>query len=121
LKRLFQAQRWSLAAGATTTGERNGFTRHTRQGKCIGPAKCRLDDPAGSATETADAIEKTSGCVVGSYKEPLGGRPYCLRFCPIDAVEPTLLQRDLSDAHHNGLPTSSTKSVRVTLLGLETG
>jgi len=64
------------------------------------PAECRLDQaPAGTA-EAVEAIEKAGGCLVGSYKEPLGGHPVLLSFLPIDAVEPTPFQRDLSDAHH---------------------
>ena len=50
-----------------------------------------------------EAIEKAGGCVVGSYKEPLGGHPIFISILPIDAVEPTPFQRDLSDAHHKRL------------------
>jgi len=45
--------------------------------------------------EAAEAIAKASGCMVGSYKEPLGGHPFLLSILPIDAVEPTPFQRDL--------------------------
>ncbi|HKR84959.1 MAG TPA: ParB N-terminal domain-containing protein [Terriglobales bacterium] len=40
---------------------------------------------------------------MGSYKEPLGGHPVLIAILPIDAVEPTPFQRDLSDAHHKRL------------------
>lgn len=51
----------------------------------------------------AEAIEKAGGCVVGSYKEPLGGYPLLLSVLPIHAVEPTPFPRDLSDTHHKRL------------------
>ena len=39
------------------------------------PAECRLDRPTEAGTEAIAAIEKAGGCVVGSYREPLGGHP----------------------------------------------
>ena len=71
--------------------------------KGLGPLECRLEQPTGAAAEAAEAIAKAGGCVVGSYKEPLGGHPVLLSILPIDAVEPTPFQRDLSDAHHKRL------------------
>src|SRR5246127_4088278 len=80
--------------------------------KGLGPAECRLDSPKGSAAEAASAIAKADGCVVGSYKEPLGGHPVLLSILPIDAVEPTPFQRDLSDAHHKRLADVINKTGR---------
>ena len=80
--------------------------------KGLGPAECRLDQPTGAAAEVAEAIEKAGGCVVGSYKEPLGGHPVLLAILPIDAVEPTPFQRDLSDAHHKRLADVINKTGR---------
>ena len=69
--------------------------------KGLQPSECRLDQSG--STEIARAIEDSGGCVVGSYKEPLGGHPVFLAILPIDAVEPTPFQRDLSDTHHKRL------------------
>src|ERR1700756_696919 len=78
--------------------------RKARPGtKGLGPAECRLGEPSGAATEVAGAILKAGGYVVGSYKEPLAGHPVLISILPIDAVEPTPFQRDLSDAHHKRL------------------
>jgi ParB family chromosome partitioning protein len=66
-------------------------------------AECRLEQPEGSAADAAHAIEKVGGCVVGLYKEPLGGHQTLLSILPIDRIEPTPFQRDLSDAHHKRL------------------
>jgi len=80
--------------------------------KGLGPAECRLEQPFGLAGEAATAIEKAGGCVVGSYKEPLGGHPVLLSVLPIDAIEPTPFQRDLSDAHHKRLADVINKTGR---------
>jgi ParB family chromosome partitioning protein len=80
--------------------------------KGLGPAECRLTEPSGATAEVTDAIEKAGGCVVGSYKEPLGGRPVFVSILPIDAVEPTPFQRDLSDAHHKRLADVINKTGR---------
>ena len=68
--------------------------------KGLDPAQCRLEQSEGSAAEAAEAVEKAGGCVVGQYKEPLGGHPTLLSILPIGKIEPTPLQRDLSDTHH---------------------
>src|SRR5580658_10197533 len=80
--------------------------------KGLGPAECRLEQPTGAAAEAGVAIEKAGGCVVGSYQEPLGGHPVLLSVLPIEAVEPTPFQRDLSDAHHKKLADVINKTGR---------
>jgi ParB family chromosome partitioning protein len=65
--------------------------------------ECRLEKLEGAAHEAATAVEKSGGCVVGIYKEPLGGHPVLLSILPISAIEPTPFQRDLSEAHHKRL------------------
>jgi ParB family transcriptional regulator, chromosome partitioning protein len=67
------------------------------------PADCRLEQSEGSAAEATEAVEKAGGCVVGQYKEPRGSHPTLLSILPIDKIEPTPFQRDLSDAHHKRL------------------
>ncbi len=80
--------------------------------KGLTPAECLLQEPAGSAAEAAQAIEKAGGCVVGLYKDPLAGQPILLAILPIDAIEPTPFQRDLSDAHHKRLADVINKTGR---------
>jgi len=67
------------------------------------PGECMMRQPDEAAARTSDAVAKAGGCVVGCYKEPLAGHPLLLSILPIDAVEPTPFQRDLSDAHHKRL------------------
>jgi len=71
--------------------------------KGLAAGECRLEKLDGSARSAADLVEKTGGCVVGTYKEPLGGHPVLLSILPIGVIEPTPFQRDLSDTHHKRL------------------
>lgn len=80
--------------------------------KGLEPAECRLEQPQGTATEAAEAVEKAGGCVVGLYKEPFGGHQTLLSILPIDRIEPTPFQRDLSDAHHKRLADVISKTGR---------
>src|SRR5256885_4626715 len=80
--------------------------------KGLAPAECQLIEPSGSAAEVAGAIQKSGGCVVGSYKDPLGGHAVIVSILPIDTVEPTPFQRDLSDAHHKRLADVINKTGR---------
>src|SRR5437868_3233945 len=76
------------------------------------PAECRLEQPEGSAAEATEVVEKVGGCVVRLYKEPLGGHSTLLSILPIDKIEPTPFQRDLSDAHHKRLADVINKTGR---------
>ena len=76
------------------------------------PAECRLEQPEGTATASAEAVKKAGGCVVGLYREPLGGNQTLLSILPIDKIEPTPFQRDLSDAHHKRLADVINKTGR---------
>lgn len=80
--------------------------------KGLTPQECHLEKITGAGAEVVEAIEKADGCVVGAYKEPLGGRAVVLAILPIDAVEPTPFQRDLSDAHHKRLADVINKTGR---------
>src|SRR5437764_9859818 len=80
--------------------------------KGLAPADCLLDQPGGVAVDTVEAIEKAGGCLIGSYKEPLGGHPLLLSVLPIHAVESTPFQRDLSDTHHKRLADVINKTGR---------
>ena len=49
--------------------------------------------------ELEQAIDKDGGKVLATYREPFGGQWLVLAALPIDQVEPTPYQRNLSDAH----------------------
>ena len=62
-----------------------------------------LPEITGDALATKAAIERAGGVVVGQYLDPLGSNPLLLAVLPIDKVEPTPFQRDVSDMHHKKL------------------
>jgi ParB family chromosome partitioning protein len=76
------------------------------------PAECQLEQPEGAAAVAADAVAQAGGRVVGMYKEPLGGYQTLLSILPIDKIEPTPFQRDLSDTHHKRLADVINKTGR---------
>jgi len=82
------------------------------QTKGLAPRECRLETLIEGAESASEAIDKAGGCLIGSYKDPLGGHPILISILPIDAVEPTPFQRDLSDAHHKRLADVINKTGR---------
>lgn len=54
---------------------------------------------AGEAPELAEMIAQDGGQVLASYRDPLGGHVTLLAGLPIEKVEPTPFQRDLSATH----------------------
>src|SRR3989440_7646515 len=65
--------------------------------------ECRLDTLSGEGAGVKERIENEGGYVLGCYNDPLGKNPLILAVLPIDAIEPTPFQRDLSDMHHKRL------------------
>ena len=63
----------------------------------------------GRAQEIADKIRADGGSVLGSYRDPYGGRDILIAVLPIDRVEPTPYQRDASDTHVKRLMTAIEK------------
>ena len=56
-------------------------------------------NPPAAVTALAEGIEADGGSVLATYRDPLGGNWQILAGLPIDRVEPTPYQRDLSAAH----------------------
>ena len=55
--------------------------------------------PPVAVIRLAEAIETDGGTALATYRDPLGGNWQIFAGLPIDLVEPTPYQRDLSDAH----------------------
>ncbi|HWB40919.1 MAG TPA: ParB/RepB/Spo0J family partition protein [Gemmatimonadales bacterium] len=55
--------------------------------------------PPSALARLAEAVEEDGGAVLARYRDPLGGSWQLLVGLPIDRVEPTPYQRDLSEAH----------------------
>lgn len=55
--------------------------------------------PPGAVAELHQLIEADEGKVLSAYRDPYGGKWLVLAALPIDLVEPTPYQRNLSDTH----------------------
>ena len=67
------------------------------------PAETRLEELSSSARQVAERVESAGGYLLGAYSDPLGKQPVLVAILPIDSVEPTPFQRDLSQVHHRKL------------------
>ena len=87
---------------------------------------CRMDTSSDSLREVVKRVEQEGGAVLGACRDPLGGKPLLLAMVPIDSVEPTPFQRDLSEAHHKKLAgviekTGTFLDPIITILGPDKG
>lgn len=78
----------------------------------LAPGESILEQLDGPAAEAAAVVEKSGGRLIAAYKEPFGGHPVLLAILPVEAVEPTPFQRDLSDTHHKRLADVISKTGR---------
>ncbi|HZR71011.1 MAG TPA: ParB N-terminal domain-containing protein [Burkholderiales bacterium] len=69
----------------------------------LAPLECRLEELPREAQEARERVEAAGGFVLGAYSDPLGKQPVLLAILPVEAVEPTPFQRDLSQTHHRKL------------------
>ncbi len=67
------------------------------------PAECRLEAGSPEIQSITRRIEDEGGFVLGAYSDPLGKNALILAILPIDRIEPTPFQRDLSQTHHRRL------------------
>ena len=66
----------------------------------------------GDAAALAEAVVADGGLVLAAYREPLGGNLQLFAALPIDKVEPTPYQRDVSDAHVRKLTVAMDRTRR---------
>src|SRR5467141_5180728 len=93
-----------MPAKTTTKTRRKRVPRKAKPGSSgLEPIDCKLDTSDGSIREVVTRVEKEGGSVAGSWRDPLGGKPLVIAILPIDRIEPTPFQRDLSEAHHKKL------------------
>ena len=87
---------------------KSGAPRKRRKlaGKSTGLMPNELAGTAPAAIETLErAIEEDGGKAISSYREPFGGQWLIMASLPIQQVEPTPYQRNLSDTHVRKLET----------------
>jgi ParB family chromosome partitioning protein len=64
--------------------------------------ECRIE-AGGELAPLAAQVEEAGGVVLAAYRDPLGGHALLLATVPIDRVQPTPFQRDLSETHQKRL------------------
>jgi ParB family chromosome partitioning protein len=69
------------------------------------PAEVDGGEPPGAVERLVDAIVAAGGAALATYRDPLGGHWVVFAVLPIDKVEPTPYQRELSRAHADRLAT----------------
>jgi ParB family chromosome partitioning protein len=65
----------------------------------LSPAEMASGDAPADVRALTNAIEQCGGRTLATYREPLGGTWLCLAALPVERVDPTPFQRDLSEAH----------------------
>jgi ParB family transcriptional regulator, chromosome partitioning protein len=78
----------------------------------LAPRDLRIESPQGPAAELAAQVTADGGQVLAIYREPLGGHSHVFAALPIDLVEPTPFQRDVSDGHVRKLTLAMDKLAR---------
>jgi len=78
----------------------------------LGPGDLALSAPPPEVAELARQVEEDGGAVLACYREPLGGHALLFVALPVDKVERTSFQRDVSDAHVRRLTLAMDKTRR---------
>ncbi|HET9465234.1 MAG TPA: hypothetical protein VFO71_06880 [Gemmatimonadales bacterium] len=92
-------------AAKRTPGKSAGKPRRKKKAAAEPRSRGIAPDDIGAGTQPsaltrlAQAIEADGGTVLAPYKDPLGGNWQLFAALPIDLVEPTPFQRDLSKPH----------------------
>ncbi len=91
-------------AKTTTSKARKRRVPRKRKSQSVGLAPADTQTDIGtSITPVTDRVKQEGGVVLTSYRDPLGGHALVMAALPIDRIQPTPFQRDLSDAHHKRL------------------
>jgi ParB family transcriptional regulator, chromosome partitioning protein len=78
----------------------------------LSPAQLALPERPPELDALARQVEADGGAVLAAYREPLGGNPLLFVALPVEKVEPTPYQRDVSDAHVRKLTVAMDKTKR---------
>lgn len=99
------------AAAAKTPGTRK--RRGVKlQPTALTPPELVVTSPSDGLQALAEKVRSDGGAVLGSYREPLGGHELMLVALPVERIEPTPYQREVSDAHVRRLTVAMDKTKR---------
>src|SRR5438874_7517037 len=87
----------------TATKRKRASRKAKPKTKGLEALDCKLEISAEPIREVVTRVQKQGGAIVGSCRDPLGGSPLAIAVLPVDSIEPTPFQRDLSEAHHKKL------------------
>jgi len=76
------------------------------------PTETALDTLTPELAELVAEVQKDGGSVLATYREPLGGHAVLFVALPVDKIEPTPYQREVSDAHVRRLTVAMDKTKR---------
>ena len=93
------ASRRAPASRRKTTRSRRGKLAPGRRSRGLTASEVVIAADSPEVTEIADLVRAAGGAPIGAYREPFGGRPLMLASLPLEAVQPTPFQRDLSPTH----------------------
>src|SRR5687768_6699071 len=82
------------------------------QSTALTPTELQAAAPHAEVADLHRAIEQDGGKVLSVYREPYGGHWVVLAALPIELVEPTPYQRNLSDTHVRKLEAVISKIAR---------
>jgi ParB family chromosome partitioning protein len=71
-----------------------------------------VSEPSAKVAALAEKVRGDGGAVLAEYKEPLGAHELMLVALPVDKIEPTPYQREVSDAHVRRLTVAMDKTKR---------
>jgi ParB family chromosome partitioning protein len=71
-----------------------------------------IAEPSAAVQALAKKVEDDGGAVLATYREPLGGHALMLVALPVEKIEPTPYQREVSDAHVRKLTVAMDKTKR---------
>src|SRR6202453_2829483 len=92
--------RKSATAGRPATKKRTrGKLAPGGSARGLDAAEVAIAMDSAQIAEVVALIRNAGGAPIGSYRDPLGGRPLVLASLPLSAVQPTPFQRDLSPTH----------------------
>lgn len=78
----------------------------------LSPAELVVAERPAELEDLAKAVEADGGAVLAAYREPLGGHPLLFVALPVEKVERTPFQRDVSDPHVRRLTVAMDKTKR---------
>jgi ParB family chromosome partitioning protein len=88
------------AKRAKTTARRaRGKLAPRGKGRGLDAAEVALPLESPDLATLVDLVRTSGGAALGGYRDPLGGRALLLACLPLNAVQPTPFQRDLSPTH----------------------